>query len=65
MVTTFEHMYNIGDTVYHKLSEAEKGLIIDIEYTVTTNSVIYLISIGWNNSIWVDELELTNKPIFK
>lgn len=55
--------YNIEQVVYHVIS-AEKGIIQEIRYYFRMNTYQYLVTYGYGESDWCDEMELTlDKPI--
>ena len=62
---TFNPKYNIYDRLFHVLPESEQGLVLDINYNVKSREVWYLISLGFNNGIWVREVELSLTKTFK
>lgn len=62
--TTFNHKFVIDQVVFHKLGEMEKGIIIDIQFTVNSNKPEYFVSFGIENREWYLESELSATPIF-
>lgn len=57
----FNPKYSINDEVFHILPETDKGLILDIEYRVSTREIRYLVSLGWQTEVWALEKELSRE----
>ncbi len=66
MKITFETVFNIGDEVYHRLEENQKGIIIDILYKARIKVVEYRVVFGSHpdETVWCDVLELSETPVF-
>ena len=58
---SFKTKYQIGDYIYHRTPESEKGLIIDISYSVRKQEINYLVAIGFNNEVWCLEGEIQSE----
>lgn len=43
----FKPEFNIGDTVYHKTADSEQGVIVNIKYYALTNTITYIIAVGF------------------
>lgn len=67
MVVKFETEFNIGDHVYHIASESEKGVIIDITYSIRHNETRYAVVFGRleSDTVWCYEDELTEQINFR
>jgi len=65
-MTKFEHEFNIGQYIYHKMNESSKGLILDISYSIRYDEVKYRVSFGNgpNDELWCTEDELCEGPNF-
>lgn len=57
--------YRLGQEIYHKSPDSDKGIIVDITYSYRTKLHSYLVSIGIDKSGWCDELELSVDKVFK
>jgi len=62
----FECKYNIGEEVYYITPDSDKGVIIDINYSVRHQEVQYKIVFGRQDSdcVWCVEDEITKTKIF-
>lgn len=62
----FEHKFEYLQTVYHKTDkEGDPCIILDIIYKGKANIILYLLSRGFNDEVWAQEEELTDKkPVF-
>ena len=49
MEIKFKIEFNIGDEVYHKSPDSEKGIIVNIKHYVKSNLTTYLVATGFNN----------------
>lgn len=63
---TFTPRFEIGQDIYHKTPDSDKGIIIDIIYSILTGLITYSIAFGRNGSDQVDcfEHELSEDKIF-
>ena len=66
MIQNFEHSFNIGDEVYHKTPDSDRGIIIDIKYSKLANKCQYVVSFGRLevDQILCYEFELSKTKIF-
>ncbi|MDH4127142.1 MAG: hypothetical protein OEV44_00200 [Spirochaetota bacterium] len=57
----FEPAFKIGQKVYHICSESDKGIIVDITYSVRTKIISYQVIFGRtaNDDVWCNEFELS------
>lgn len=62
--TVFNHKFDINQTVFHKLGEMEKGIIIDIQFTLGQKQPEYLVVFGLETKDWYIESELSATPMF-
>lgn len=62
----FEYKYKIGQSVYHATPESDKGIIIDIRFSVLTQQITYVIAFGRREEDQIEcyEHELTESKIF-
>lgn len=58
--------FDIGDSVYHITPESDKGIILDIQYFVYTNTIRYYVTFGRAADAydWYDESELSTSKVF-
>jgi len=63
---SFRTKYNIGDSVYHLTPESDRGIVIDISYSVLNKTVKYEVVFGRNSEddIWCYEHELNDSKTF-
>ncbi len=66
MVKSFEHKFNIGQTIYHATPDGDRGIIINIQYSVKDRTVFYKCCFGRKSedTVWCDELELSEDKIY-
>ena len=66
MKITFETEHNIGDEVYHRFEENQKGVVIDFIYKGRTGIVEYRVVFGSHpdQTVWCASLELSDTPVF-
>lgn len=63
--TVLNHKFVIDQVVFHKLGEMEKGIVIDIQFTLGQKQPSYLVSFGPEAANdWYIESELSATPIF-
>lgn len=66
MRATFESEYCIGDGVYYATPEGEKGIVLDISYSVRKNEVLYRVTFGRNgreDDVWCLGIELSTDKV--
>lgn len=60
----FSYTYEIGETVYHKLEENRKGMILDVYYSkkhqITTYKVVFGSAVA--DDVICEEMELSTNP---
>lgn len=56
--------FQIGQEVYHRSPDSDRGIIIDINYSYRTKLYKYLVSLSVDKSEWCDELELSESKVF-
>ena len=63
MIRSFEHKYSIGDEVFHITPDSDKGIILNISYSVRYDAVKYEVAFGRHEAdcVWCleDEIEST------
>ena len=62
----FIPLYGIGDQIFHITQESERGVIVDISYSVLTRLVKYNIVFGikMDDDVWCWEHELSVDKVF-
>jgi len=62
----FSAKYEIGQPIYHATPESDKGIIVDIKYSVLKDRVMYLVAFGRRGEDQVEcyEHELSENKIF-
>lgn len=46
MTQSFNHKFNIGQYIYHKTPDSDKGIIIDIHFSVLNGRAQYIVAFG-------------------
>lgn len=66
MKTQFDHKFNITDEVFHLTPDSNKGIIVDISFSILTNLVLYQVASGGLGimPLWYYEHELSETKIF-
>ena len=66
MKQVFETVYNIGDEVYYATQESDKGIVIDISYSIRNRSIKYNVVFGrrQDDDIWCYVEELSESKRF-
>lgn len=62
----FQHEYSIGDEVWYATSEGDRGIILDISFSVRKQEVLYRVTFGrdgGSDDIWCLNLELTKEKV--
>jgi len=60
MIQHFENEFEIGESVYHITTDSDRGIVVDVSYSVRTKQVTYNIVFGRGTNdnawYWGDEL---------
>lgn len=64
IVYKFQSHYSIGEEVYHITPDSPTGVVIDINYNVSTNTTTYIVSFGLDTVGEYSSVELTNQKRF-
>jgi len=59
MKITFHTKYDIDDEIYHVTPDSQKGIIVDINYSVKYGTIEYLVAFSAFERVWIDESELS------
>mgnify|MGYP006879606773 CR=1 FL=1 len=61
-----EYQYKLGQFIYHNTPESNKGIIIDITYSILTRLVMYKVAFGRgvDDEVLCYEHELTETKTF-
>jgi len=67
MKATFEYEYNIGDEVYHKTVDSERGIVVDVNFSLWTEKVQYEVAFGARSGdcIWCKPEELCTEKQYR
>lgn len=62
----FEHKYSIGNEIFYITPDSDKGIIIDISYSMRHREVKYEVVFGRQSSdcVWCYEDEITETKTF-
>jgi len=66
MTVTFNNKFNRGDNVFYITPDSDKGVVLDIEYSVKENDFFYIVSFGrkHDDQIRCSEIELSLSKVF-
>lgn len=62
--TTINHIFDVGDEVYHITPDSPKAYILEWLYSSYSQQVKYKITSSIDNDLWCYEIELTTEKTF-
>jgi len=56
--------FKIGEKVYHNTPDSEPGIITNIIYYYLTKALSYEVQVGWGDTYYCREFELSREKVF-